>query len=75
MPIDLKIKVKYKKGNIYTGKLKDLKCDGQGTLTLKDGSKYVGSWENGFRHGHGIEYDPDGNIIYDGEWEDGLRKE
>ena len=29
--------------------------NGQGTFTLSDGTKYVGEWKDGERHGRGVE--------------------
>jgi len=33
-----------------------------------NGNKYVGGFENGMKNIKGIEYDPNGKIIYEGEW-------
>lgn len=32
--------------------------------------KFEGEFKNGKRHGKGIEYDSEGNILFDGEWID-----
>jgi antitoxin component YwqK of YwqJK toxin-antitoxin module len=33
-----------------------------------DGSKYIGEWQNGNKHGHGVSYHPNGIKEYDGDW-------
>ena len=40
--------------------------EGKGTQTLPDGSKYVGNWKNGKKHGQGTLTYPDGSM-YVGE--------
>ncbi len=35
--------------------------------TYKNGSKYIGQWVNGFRHGNGKMIWPDG-ASYEGQW-------
>ena len=43
---------------------------GQGTFTYESGEKYVGAWQNGKAHGQGTLSDKNGNVIYEGEWEE-----
>ena len=47
-----------------------IKGDGDGTMTYKDGSKYVGEWEGAHRHGQGTHTWADGTV-YKGQWEFG----
>ena len=36
---------------------------------IVSGAKYIGDWNGGFRHGHGVMKWPDG-AIYEGDWKD-----
>ena len=45
----------------YVGERENGKYHGQGTLTFRDGDKYVGEWKNGEKW-NGTQYDKDGNI-------------
>ena len=47
---------------------KDGKANGEGVVTLADGSKYIGKIMDDRLHGKGIYRYADG-MIYDGEWE------
>ena len=42
----------------YKGNFKEDKKDGEGTLELRNGYKYTGSWRNGKREGKGEEFIP-----------------
>jgi hypothetical protein len=55
----------------YVGEWKDGKSDGQGTLTLPDGGKYVGEFKNNSKW-NGKYYDKDGNILR--KWVNGVYK-
>lgn len=46
---------------------------GKGVLTFSDGSKYEGEFKDSKFHGKGIFMDKDGNILYDGEYQNDLR--
>jgi len=46
---------------------------GNGTMYHADGSRYEGEFNYGDKYGWGIEYDHQGNIVYEGEWEHGMR--
>ena len=46
------------------------KYHGQGTLTFRDGDKYVGEWKDGKENGHGTYTWSDGDK-YVGEFKDG----
>ena len=54
----------------YVGEYKDGKPNGQGTLTLSDGTKYVGEFKDGNQNGQGTYTWSDGRK-YVGEWKDG----
>ena len=66
--------LKYTDGSWYDGNWHEGKYHGMGTKRFADGSKYVGDWVEGVQHGHGIEYDPQGNVEYDGEWINGQKQ-
>ena len=36
----------------YVGEMENRKYHGQGTLTFRDGDKYVGEWKDGKENGH-----------------------
>ena len=63
----------YKNGNKYIGEVKKqtFMPHGQGEYLWKD-QKYVGAFQDGFRHGKGI-YTWDSGGSYDGEWKKGNR--
>ena len=56
----------------YVGEYKDGKPNGQGTLTLSDGTKYVGEFKDEEFHGKGTLTRPDGGK-YVGEFKEGKR--
>lgn len=66
--------LKYTDGSWYDGNWQEGKYHGMGTKRFADGSKYVGDWVESVQHGHGIEYDPQGNVEYDGEWINGQKQ-
>ena len=41
---------------------------GQGDYTYTDGSRYLGMWSRGRRHGKGIFFDRHGRKVYEGDW-------
>ena len=57
---------------IYKGQVENGKPNGQGTLNLLNGEKYVGEWKNGRPNGQGTGTLPDGRK-YVGEYKDGKR--
>ena len=52
----------YKNGTIY---------EGEGIYIYDDGSKYIGEWKDGKRHGEGILKDKTGKLIFQGKWREG----
>jgi len=52
---------------VYKGHVENGKPNGQGTLNLRNGEKYVGEWKNGRPHGQGTGTLPDGRK-YVGEY-------
>ena len=54
----------------YVGEFKDGKPNGQGTLTLSDGTKYVGEFKDGLENGQGTLTSYDGSK-YVGEFKNG----
>lgn len=62
---------KWSSGDIYEGEFHKGCKSGYGTYTWPDGNKYCGYWKDGKKDGKGTEYDSNGNIIYNGIWENG----
>jgi serine/threonine protein kinase len=60
-------------GNVYTGEWQQDKMDGEGSLVYYDGSKYIGQWKAGNYDGYGKIYGKDGNLIYEGQFQNGQR--
>jgi hypothetical protein len=58
---------------IYEGEWLNDKWHGYGQSFLKGICRYEGAWEYGKRHGEGIAYDEDGNVEYNGRWENNDR--
>ena len=58
-----------KPANTIVGKRIDGKKKGEGTLTLANGDKYVGEWDNDLKNGQGTYTYADGDT-YVGEWVD-----
>ena len=47
---------------------------GKGILYRADGTRYEGGFNYGDKYGFGVEYDKDGNILYEGDFEHGMRR-
>ena len=47
------------------------KKEGNGKSIWKDGAYYIGQFKNEFRNGKGIDYYPNGNIKYEGDFVNG----
>ncbi len=62
----------WKSGDKYIGEWKKNLQDGEGTYFWNDGGRYVGGWKDHKMHGKGIEYAPDGKIIKQGIWDNGV---
>lgn len=64
-------KFTYPVGDTYDGEWNNEgRKHGVGHLTLADGTRYVGQFQNGFCHGHGVSRFPDGSV-FEGEFENG----
>ena len=64
-------KFTYPIGDMYDGEWNNEgRKHGAGHLTLVDGTKYIGQFQNGFCHGHGVARFPDGSA-FEGEFENG----
>ncbi|PRD52763.1 MORN repeat-containing protein [Sphingobacterium gobiense] len=59
----------WKDGERYEGAFNNDKRTGFGSYSWSSGERYEGSWLNNKRHGEGTLYDRDGNISYQGHWE------
>lgn len=55
----------------YEGSFVSDKFSGQGIFTWSDGYQYKGEFDNGLRHGLGIEYEADGSVVYKGLYSEG----
>ena len=47
------------------------KFDGDGKYVYEDGVYYIGHFKNGLKHGKGKLFNRDGNIIYEGIFNNG----
>jgi hypothetical protein len=56
-------------GHIYDGEYLNDKREGQGVYLWPSGEKYDGEWKDDKRNGFGTLYDMDGNIQFEGQWE------
>ncbi|PRD47389.1 MORN repeat-containing protein [Sphingobacterium haloxyli] len=59
----------WKDGERYEGAFDNDKRTGFGSYSWSSGERYEGNWLNNKRHGEGTLYDRDGNISYQGHWE------
>ena len=64
-------RLEYKNGNVYYGDWKNGKANGIGIMLYADKTRYEGEWKDSQAHGYGVFYDPDGKILYDGQWQTG----
>lgn len=55
----------------YTGDRVNGVPEGQGTMVLQDGRRYVGSFAAGKPNGYGSLYDPSGKLLLKGNWKNG----
>ena len=56
----------------YVGDWRNGVYHGYGVLSIREGDGkrvYRGNFENGRAHGQGVEFDPDGSIRHDGQWD------
>ncbi|GHS93039.1 hypothetical protein AGMMS49949_05850 [Alphaproteobacteria bacterium] len=56
----------------YEGEWKKDSCDGYGIMKYRDGNKYAGKWAADKPHGKGILTDARGNVLYQGNWTEGV---
>lgn len=55
-------------GHKYIGEFENDKRQGEGKYIWPSGERYEGEWKDGKRNGYGILYDKDGNIQFEGRW-------
>ena len=60
-------------GWVYNGDFVEGTWTGQGKFTWPDGSKYEGGWKNRRQHGQGSSYNPEGHLLYRGEYKEDER--
>ena len=60
-------------GSFYSGSWYDDKPSGYGKMEYKSGITYSGWFLAGKRHGHGVESNKAGIVLYDGNWDNDLR--
>lgn len=70
-----KKRIQYPNGDVYDGDILNGKWNGEGTFTSSSDRKYVGTFKDGYFHGHGIyEYsDGKGQCKYNGSFHYGKR--
>jgi hypothetical protein len=61
------------KGEAYRGRLERGNEHGTGLYSYPSGATYEGAWDQGLRHGYGVETDERGEPVYDGNWVHGGR--
>eukprot|EP01114_Cavostelium_apophysatum_P020212 TRINITY_DN6715_c0_g1_i1.p1 TRINITY_DN6715_c0_g1~~TRINITY_DN6715_c0_g1_i1.p1 ORF type:complete len:1006 (+),score=276.52 TRINITY_DN6715_c0_g1_i1:184-3201(+) len=55
--------MRYGNGQIYEGQWKANRMHGRGTYTFLDGTKFEGTFEDGYRIQNGVKYWPDGELV------------
>lgn len=53
---------------MYEGDFRAGKKDGNGTMVLPNGNKYIGQWENDCKHGIGVWYTAKDGVKKQGQW-------
>jgi hypothetical protein len=64
----------YIDGSKYEGNWQHEHWHGHGTFTSADGSAIEGTFIQGIIHGHGTERDANGQLLYEGDWVNGIRE-
>ncbi len=59
---------------LYYGEWSENKKNGTGIYLHKNGNLYIGVFKDNLLNGSGAKYDRDGDLIYFGNWENGIRK-
>ena len=68
-------KFTFQDGSVYNGEWQHGQYHGYGTLVFVNGKVYKGQFQKGQAHGFGQEHDPTGELLYEGEFLCGERKE
>ena len=64
-----------KDNNIYIGEADYIIRNGRGGMIFRDeGTYYVGYWDNGRQYKRGKVFDKKNNLLYDGEYKNGIRE-
>ncbi len=66
--------IKFEDGANYDGNFENDLFSGYGVAIYADGGKYIGNWSENKQNGNGKLLDASGNIIFDGDWQDGNPK-
>lgn len=69
--LDGKGMLKWESSASYDGHFKAGLREGQGTYTWKNGAVFTGTFKNDTANGYGLLKDPEGKVVYEGEWKDG----
>jgi antitoxin component YwqK of YwqJK toxin-antitoxin module len=59
---------------VYEGEYKNGLKDGEGTITLADGSRMIGTFANDLKHGPFKEYDAEGKFVKSSTYVNGLTR-
>ena len=59
----------FEDGTKYEGDFVEGRFEGKGTFYESGVLSYIGEFKDDMRHGYGKELDKDGNVIYEGNWE------
>jgi peptidoglycan hydrolase-like protein with peptidoglycan-binding domain len=65
----------WKNGDSFAGQQVGTPGSARGVLTFSDGQRYDGEVRNGTRHGLGVVWSADGQVLMAGRWENGLLAE
>ena len=64
----------YFDGSKYNGNWQNENWNGHGKFTSADGSSLEGTFVDGVLHGRGIERDSNGDLGYEGDWNNGVKE-
>uniref|UniRef100_A0A7S1VM06 MORN repeat-containing protein 5 n=1 Tax=Grammatophora oceanica TaxID=210454 RepID=A0A7S1VM06_9STRA len=62
----------YKDGDEYTGGFRRNLRHGQGVYVTVNSRQYIGKFRHDKPNGHGVLYNADGSVFFEGKWKDGV---